>query len=517
MSSCRHIALLLVVPACNVPGTKTTPSAQESAESSGDDTAGGGESGDTTAVGDDSGDTHETATGETGDSDTDEPDASWRMEDAVAEIKLDYYYYDLGFPLATADLTGDGTQHLLLAENLGDYNLGYVVPGPSAMASKEGAPDLSGAVKLTNDLYTTESWYPESLFAPVGDIDGDGIEEIPFPQPVRDYGPYVFSGATLSTDRFPSGYAHTSEADLTITGADRLGGSLGSVLTELTAAGAQTDGGTLQVTTIYTEDGEIGTTVWLYPLPQTATSLALDEASATIQVSTGGWGDGEVDLDGDGIAELLISSVLEDADGERHFAELLFDVPVSGTSLTEADARGILETSIPYPTPYDTSGVLLPGDMDGDGLDDLVVRHLCPDTSGCPGLIAGVTTLSTVEGEADLSAEAAWTIQGSDIGDHMGDQTALVPDVDADGAQEIFAFENDGGHGKVAYYLYLSSTLLEDGAFYEPDAARGLHAYVHSDEVGEGLTAGDLDGDGNPELIVQYYAYACGGAYIFSY
>jgi len=521
MSTYRRFALLLLGPACYVPDTKTTPSGRDSSEPSADDTAGGGETGDSTSGGDDSATTGETATSETGDSgDVDEPDTGWKMDDAVAEVKLDYSYNGLGFPLATADLAGEAARHLLLAQdnNLYAFNRGYVLPGTSAMASEGDDPDLTGLVTLINDLWTTESWYPVYGFAPVGDIDGDGINEIPFPQPTLDHGPYVYSGATLSTERYPDGEAPTSGADLTITGADELGDALGShVVLGATAAGAPAEGGTLEVTTIYAEDDGDGTTLWLYPLPQAASSLALDEASASIQLNVGAWGDGDIDIDGDGLAELLTSTYFETSDSEKHFGELLFDFPADSATVTEADARSVLETPIPDPTPYISNGVLLPGDMDGDGLDDLIVRQLCPDTSGCPGLVAGVTTLSSLVGEADLSAEAAWTIQGSDSGDHMGDQAALVPDVDADGAQEVFAYENDGGDGGLAYYLYLSTTLLEGGAFDESGATRSLHADLYDDEVGRALTAGDLDGDGNPELIVQYSSYGCGGAYIFSY
>jgi len=64
---------------------------------------------------------------------------------------------------------------------------------------------------------------------------------------------------------------------------------------------------------------------------------------------------------------------------------------------------------------------------------------------------------------------------------------------------------------------FLSSRTSDGGVFGESDADR-LYDIADDDHVWGRVAAGDLDGDGNPELLVSYYEYErYGGAYIFSW
>lgn len=528
-----RLVLLLLGLACNVPGAKDTPSGDDSAAPAGDDTAGGGESG-AAESGDDSSDAHETATGEsggtseTGDTGTAtyagwaEDDTRWRdVSDADAQVV--FYGYHVGIGLAGADLGGaDDVDSLLVLNSDTSYpvNLGYVFPGASAMNSTASATDWDGVVTIWDPdfYYHSADYAPAWDFRPVGDIDGDGIADLPYPQPTANRGPFVYSGATLSTARFPSGTADLTDADLTIEGSGDLSGDW---FFWLTALGAPDCCGELQVSAYPWSAGK--GKIWLYSLPQTTSSLALDDADALVTASRGLEAAGEVDLDGDGVPELLDTTSSYLPSGDDWAGLLVFDIPEEGASITDEDARLVIEgptTSGAATYDYDRCGVMLPGDLDGDGLDDLVFRQFCPDIPGfdwCHGLVAGLTDLSTESGTIELYPSAAWSVVGAAEHSHLGRTATLVPDVDGDGTPEILTDSDWADTGYLRDFpVFLSSVVNAGGTFDETSAERSYRT-TEDDSTYEGLGAADLDGDGNPELLIQYLIYGYGGAYIFSY
>jgi len=131
------------------------------------------------------------------------------------------------------------------------------------------------------------------------------------------------------------------------------------------------------------------------------------------------------------------------------------------------------------------------GDSDGDGLNDLLVG--CPGDSGTGAvyLLLGPASGATLAGaDAQLQGEAPGDLAG---------QALASGDVDGDGYADLLvgAPGRDPANTGVAYLHYgpLSSGSLGDGLTMEgSDPGDGAGEAVH--------IAGDVDGDGNHDLLV---------------
>lgn len=427
--------------------------------------------------------------------------------------------YTAGYDLGTADLDGDGQDELFipgLFYDTSDYSsevYAYVIPGATALASsRREHPHTDGVVTLKDDLTLGGDCAYPLTFGAVGDLDGDGVADVAFPQPTCREGPFVFWGATLSSAGFPDGEALTSEADLTV---DSAGGADDYDALRLSANGTSSTEGSLQVAAW--NWSEIGTTTWIYSLPVTGSNLSLDEAESTLMLSTSVEPAGEADLDGDGVNELLEVTASQRDDIGDPWRLHLFDLPVDGSTVTETDARATVVDSSSAYNPF--APVLFPGDLDRDGLDDIVVSHTCHDggDGGCHGLVAGLLSASTLAGTVKLVDVAAWSITGDEDYSNVGADAALVPDVDGDGVSEILVPAWQHGTYYTVYEVFESALLAVGGSFGEADAIR-TYLSVAGDEAGSQVGAGDLDGDGNPELVFErLYFDVDGGAYIFSW
>jgi hypothetical protein len=424
-----------------------------------------------------------------------------------------------GYDLETADLDGDKSDELFVPAYYYDYwdhsspveFWGQVVPGASALASSSiYATDWTGVVTIHDDLLLGGNGGLPGSFGPIGDIDGDGHPDVAYPQPTMDEGPFVFSGATLSTSRFTGGNAYTSDADLTIEGDVPSGRD---VYRQLSAIGAADEGGALQVA--QWTSGRADTRVNLYPLPVVASTLELDDAGATISTSRVFASGASLDVDGDGIHELFD---LFYGTSSKPLALEAFDLLSDGETVTEAEARVSVDDPLPSGVDDDENNFLLPGDINNDGLGDLVLSHACHDATGeggCNGIVAGLTSLSSVAGSVDLADIAAWSITGVEAYSNVGLSAALVPDVDSDSVPEIFAFAARRGDYWCSYGVYTSTTWVDGGSFGEEAASR-TYLGNSTEDAFEAVSAGDLDGDGNPELLIQFGPYT-GGAWIFSW
>jgi len=497
---------------CDLVVFDTGDTSTASADDTG--TATGSHSSDSGSGSDDTGVPTETGKGvETADTAAIDEIVEVDKDDADAMFILGGYKIS-GVSNAT-DIHGDGQAELLFIDlhyDPHEYTYGYVVPGASAMASTASSADTDGMLQMTDDL---GEFTAAGTFGPVGDVDGDGLTDLPFPQPTQGAGAFVFSGAGLTTDRFADGVVLTSEADLTI-GGDAAADDDPYLI--LSALCSPSGGGTLQVSTYMGDD--TGSTLYLYPLPETGSSLALDDASAMISTSSELDPVGEIDVDGDGVPELLDISAWQVHDSGEPMEIYLFDTPEDGSTTTDLDARAVIQYAAIDIGAY-FFAALLPGDMDGDGLDDLMVRHRCYDATGggtCNGAVVGLTALNSFAGTVDLSTSATWRIVGTEPYSQLGGYAALVPDVDGDGALEVLAYSSwSPTGGDNSDILVLSSTFLAGGVTLETEADRVYDADP-DDDLGDPVAAADLDGDDNPELMLSYFYYHYrGGAYIYSW
>ena len=219
------------------------------------------------------------------------------------------------------------------------------------------------------------------------------------------------------------------------------------------------------------------------------------------------------DLDGDGIAELAVGAIGDD-DGvaDEGAIWILFLNPEGKVKQYQkiSAAEGGLEGELDNFDGFGSSLASI-GDLDGDGIAELVVGAIGDDDNGSEagavwilfldevGFVKAYQKISLLEDE----------IAGSFVtGDNFGSSLASIGDLDGDGIAELavgaIGDDDNGSEAGAVWILFLDEvgfvkayqkiSLLED---------EFAGSFVTGDNFGSSLASiGDLDGDGIAELAV---------------
>ncbi|MEM9893128.1 MAG: right-handed parallel beta-helix repeat-containing protein [Actinomycetota bacterium] len=210
-----------------------------------------------------------------------------------------------------------------------------------------------------------------------------------------------------------------------------------------------------------------------------------------------------------------------DRDGQPDYR----DTPTRAAEAVVATQQKISSTAGGLTGPLDDSdtfgsGVGPIGDLDGDGVVDLVVGAGTDDDGG--GNRGAVHVLfmnadGTVKAEQKISDTTGGLAAALDDGDFFGEWVRSAGDLDGDGRNELVVgarYDDDGGGDRGALHvLFLNSDGTVKAEQKISDTTGGLTATLDDDD-GFGVAAdgiGDVDGDGVPDIIVGADADDDGG------
>jgi len=390
------------------------------------------------------------------------------------------------------DLDGDGLDELVVGVPQAGAGEVAVFAGRALGGSESGTlADRTWSIEGDGDAAKVGT-----TVAAAGDLDGDGLADLLIGDP--DYevdrrqvgAAMVVAGSELSA----SGTVATTSAVL-LSGEGSFD-DLGSVVMVGDLSGDGTPDAIVAAPRYDFSAGAVA--VWWGGAPQSATVSEADLRVASSERHSGSAGALALgDLDGDGLAELVVAASSDSTAYERAGKVSWIDgaTTAAGGDIALEDAAGAVTGGAS--NQYLGSAVAT-GDVDGDGHADLLVgaRGMDVPDSYAGGVVVLLGS-SLAGGEIGVD-DADATVEGRDRSDYCGSTLAVATDLDGDGGQELLV----GCYGGGGVYLALSGSLT-GGTSSLSDAEAGWRSSESYSHAGTSLAfGGDFNGDGEADLVI---------------
>ena len=230
---------------------------------------------------------------------------------------------------------------------------------------------------------------------------------------------------------------------------------------------------------------------------------------------------GARDVSGDGVDDLIIGAYRggpnDNSSGESYVVFGTSDGFPASLELSALDGTNGFVLNGVNPVDFSGSSVAGAGDVNGDGVDDLLIGARSADPNGSASGESYVVfgRSDGVPASLELSAldgTNGFVLNGVDSGDESGRSVAGAGDVNGDGVDDViigarFADPDDGtSYAGESYVVFGTSDVVQ--ASLELSALDGTNGFVlngidQDDYSGRSVAgAGDVNGDGVDDLII---------------